>query len=84
MENNDISEAILKVLNKVNKTGVNQLTRYLPPIIDDNLPHALEVLRKHDETSYNTLNKILEKTRTTELKSSMLIQTMDTVEEKKI
>jgi len=57
-------------------------TPFLQPIIDDDLPHALDVLKQYDKTSYDNLNKILETTRTTDIKATIAIQTMNDTETK--
>ncbi|UXJ71328.1 hypothetical protein [Lysinibacillus fusiformis] len=82
MGESDFLEKFIKLMNKQTENkpaNNNHIIFSLPP---DDLPHAIEVLKKHDEPAYEQLNKILEIARSTEITTSMVIQTLDTIENK--
>lgn len=56
-------------------TNAKQATHFLP-LVEDDFPQALEIMKEHDQKSYENLNKILENARTTGIKSMMVIQKM--------
>lgn len=83
MSESDFLDKFIKLMNKQaeNKpANNNQHICFLPP---DDFPNAIEVLRNQDETAYEQLKKILEMASSTEITTSMVIQTLDTIESKK-